>query len=308
MTKRRQNNIDLKQLIYPLFVVSGESKKQKVPSMPGVFRFSVDTLVKEVRHLRELGIKKYLLFGVPNSKDWQGTGAYRQGNIVEEAVGALKSSFKDIVIMTDVCLCAYLTHGHCGIIKKGAKIINRSQTLKALSSMALTHARAGADYVAPSAMAKGQVAAIRKQLDKEGYFDVKIMGYSAKFASNFYGPFRKIASSAPLFGDRSKYQLDSKRTDVALQKIKEDIGAGADIVMVKPALSYLDVIRKAKDSFKKTLAVYNVSGEYSLIKTGARQGFFKEKDIVYEILHSFKRAGADLIITYHAKDIATWQK
>jgi len=299
--------VDLKDLIYPLFVIAGKGRKEDVSSMPGVSRFSSDLLIEQIRELKNLGLEKFLLFGVPDSKDWDGVEAYGKDNLVVQAIKAIRAEFSTITLMTDVCLCAYTKHGHCGLIDKGHEEINGELTLKALSNMALSHAQAGADYVAPSAMADGQVKAIRNKLDENGFKHVRIMGYSAKFASNFYGPFRSIADSAPAFGDRRGYQLDYNRIQPALHKVEEDVQGGADIVMVKPALGYLDVIRKVKDSFSKPLAVYNVSGEYSFVKQGADVNLWKEKDMVYEILSSFKRAGADLIITYHAKDIARWQ-
>lgn len=301
------DDIDLSGLICPLFVISGQCKKERIPSMPGIHRFSIDRLIEEVGSLNSLGLNKYLLFGVPSKKSWMGSEAYDDKNIVAEAIKKLKANYGNINLFTDVCLCAYTSHGHCGIIKKGQKTINAKETLKALSRMALVHAHAGADYVAPSAMANGQVAAIRDKLDLNGFYKAKIMGYSAKFASNFYGPFRAIANSSPAFGDRRGYQLDCKDLQAALDKVKEDIEGGADIVMVKPAIGYLDVVSKVKGRFDKPLAVYNVSGEYAFVKQGMRSGLWKERDVVSEIFSSFKRAGADLIITYHAKDIALWQ-
>lgn len=306
--KTGQNVLKLSTLIQPCFVVGGKGIQDPIQSMPGISRFSVDRLIREVRSSYDLGITKFLLFGAPQAKSWKGTSAYDDDNIVAQALKVLKIKFPDITLMTDICLCAYTTHGHCGIVPKGKEKIHRASTLKALSDMALTHAKAGADYVAPSAMIDGQVKAIRQKLDQHGFQQTRIMGYSAKFASNFYGPFRDIADSAPAFGDRTGYQLDYCKADVALRKVKEDIQSGADIVMVKPALGYLDIVRQVKDFSCKPVAVYNVSGEYALVKNGVKSGLWKEKNIVYEILSSFKRAGADLIITYHAKDIAKWQK
>lgn len=300
--------IDLTALIYPLFVVPGRRIKQPVPSMPGVCRFSEDRLADEVKKLQDSGVGQFLLFGVPSSKDWRGTEACKGDSIIANAVRRVKSEVPQATVMTDICLCAYTHHGHCGIVKRGERWINKTETLKALSTMALKHVEAGADYVAPSAMADGQVRVIRNELDAHGFHDKKIMGYSAKFASNFYGPFRQVADSAPSFGDRRGYQLDYRQLWPAVKKVDEDIAGGADIVMVKPALGYLDVVRKVKDIFDKPLAVYNVSGEYSLVKEGVRSGLWRERDIISEIFSYFKRAGADLIITYHAKDIALWQK
>ena len=299
-------DIDLNSLIYPLFVKEGKYLREEIPSMPGVFRVSPDMLLDEALYLQGLGIKHILLFGVPEEKDWDGQLAYADKNIISRAVVLLKKSFPEIIVITDVCLCAYTSHGHCGILKDEKLGINNKATLDSLSRMALSHARAGADYVAPSAMAEGQVKAIRKTLDEFGYEKTKILGYSAKFASNFYGPFRDIAGSSPQFGDRRAYQLDYTDRENALKEIKDDIKEGADIVMVKPGLGYLDVVKDVKHRFKHPLAVYNVSGEYSMVKKGAQEGFWKEKDMVFEIISSIKRAGADFIITYHAKDIARW--
>lgn len=302
------NIIDINQLIYPLFVREGKGSSRKVFSMPGVNVYSLSGLLKQVAYLNKIGLRKFLIFGVPKSKTWQGKYAYENSNIVAKAVKEIKEKFPKIVVMTDVCLCAYNLHGHCGIIPRGKSSINSAATLKALSLMALSHAKAGVDFVAPSAMVNNQVRAIRQILDKEGFSKVKIMSYSAKFASNFYGPFRNIADSKPRFGDRSKYQLNYSKAKEALARIKKDIKQGADIVMVKPALGYLDIVKEAKAKLKHPLAVYNVSGEYSLVKQGAKLRFWDQKRIVDEVITSIKRAGADFIITYHAKDIAVWQK
>jgi len=300
------DRLKLTSLVYPVFVRAGKGLRETIPSMPGIYRFSPDSLAKEAGQLRKLGIEKILLFGIPESKDRYGSAAYKEGNVVSETVRLLKQRFPELVIMTDVCLCAYTSHGHCGILK-GRDIYN-SPTLEALTKTALSHARAGADYVAPSAMAEGQVGAIRRALDREGYRKTKIIGYSAKFASQFYGPFREAANSAPEFGDRRRYQLNWNGREHALSEIEDDINEGADIVMVKPALAYLDIVREAKDKFKHTLAVYNVSGEYAMVKAGARSGYWNEKETVFEIITAIKRAGADIIITYHARDIAKWLK
>ncbi|MFC1708620.1 porphobilinogen synthase [Candidatus Omnitrophota bacterium] len=306
--KPKRYNISVDELIYPLFVKPGRGLQEEIPSMPGVFRFSPDTLVKEVSKLERAGLRRFLVFGVPDEKDWQGSGACREDNIVAESVYSLKIHFSNISIITDVCLCAYTSHGHCGVIVKQQNTIDRIATLKSLSNMALSHARAGADFVAPSAMAKNQVKAIRSTLDKNGYAQTKILGYSAKFASNFYGPFRAVANSAPKSGDRRGYQLDYTKRESALDRVKQDIKEGADIVMVKPSLAYLDIVRDVKNRFNHPLAVYNVSGEYASVKNGAKNGFWDEREIVFEIISSIKRAGADFIITYHAKDIAGWLK
>ena len=304
----RLMDISLNNLIYPYFVVSGVNIKQEIKNFPGINRFSIDCLIKNLEKTLFLGVNKVLLFGLPNQKDDLGFAAYKKDNIVALAIKKIKAEFPKIVVLTDVCLCAYTKHGHCGILKKDKKTIDNKVTLGTLSRIALSHAQAGADWVAPSAMAEGQVLAIRKALDKSGFNETKILGYSAKFNSNFYGPFREAANSAPAFGDRSAYQLDYFDAQEALNKIKEDIDSGVDMVMVKPALSYLDVISKAKQRFKFPLAVYNVSGEYALVKYGAKQKLWDEKKIIREILSSITRAGADFIITYHAKDVAQWMK
>jgi len=299
-------NLDPSDFIYPYFVVSGKNKEEKIKSFPGIFRFSIDRLLEDLKNLRSLGLNKILLFGVPNNKDAIGTSAYSEDNIITSAVKKIKERFPGIIVMTDVCLCAYTSHGHCGIVM--GNVIDDKKTIEILAKIALSHAQAGADWVAPSAMAKWQVAAIRKELDKNGYRSTKILGYSAKFASNFYGPFRNAAGSKPKFGDRSSYQLNYADGKLALDEITADIKEGADAVMVKPALSYLDIIKSAKLKFRKPLAAYNVSGEYVFVKNGAKTGLWDEKNIVFEIVTSIKRAGADYIITYHAKDIARWLK
>lgn len=299
-------NIKTNDLIYPYFVTGGRGIEKKIKFFPGQLRFSVDRLVKEMEDLMDLGIDKVLLFGVPATKDALGSAAYSKDNIVSTAVRAVNKRFPRLKVMTDVCLCAYTSHGHCGILKKREKQIDNKATLAALSKIAVAHAEAGANYVAPSAMAKGQVGAIRKALNGSGHRNTKIMGYSAKFASNFYGPFRNVAGSAPKFGDRRAYQLDYRDRKSALREIGDDIGEGADIVMVKPALSYLDIIREARSEYRTPLAAYNVSGEYVFVKHGAMKGLWRERDMVFEVITSIKRAGADFIITYHAKDIARW--
>ena len=303
------STIKKSDLIMPYFVIEGRRKIEPITSMPGIARLSIDNLLKDIGGLRKLGIKKVLLFGVcsPKYKDEKASYAYSLEGIVPQAVAAIKRELKDVTVITDVCLCAYTLHGHCGIVKSRVKIDNK-KTLKALSEIALRHAEAGADWVAPSAMAKKQVYTIRKSLDKNGFKKTKILGYSAKFASNFYGPFRDAADSAPKFGDRKAYQLDYSDLRQALSEIEDDIKEGADAVMVKPALSYLDIISRAKQKFNKPLVAYNVSGEYSFVKLGAKFGFWDERKMVNEIMASIKRAGADSIITYHAKDIAGWPK
>lgn len=304
---RRSTIINLNSLIYPYFVAAGKGKAQEIKSFPGIRRFSVDRLLKDISETKKLGINKILLFGVSDKKDNLAKEAFREGNIVSLAVKEIKNRFTDLTVMTDVCLCAYTSHGHCRLFKGGLRVVDERKTLGTLAKIALSYAQAGADWVAPSAMAKRQVRVIRGALDENGFHKVKIMGYSAKFASSFYGPFRNAARSSPLFGDRSGYQLDPADSRKALDKIKDDIKEGADMVMVKPALSYLDIIRQTKEKYDFPLAAFNVSGEYALVKYGARHKLWNEQDIVREIITSIKRAGSDFIITYHAKDIARWQ-
>lgn len=299
-------NIKPDELIYPYFVVGGRDKKSGIESFPGIFRFSIDRLIADVSKIHKLGLNKILLFGVPDKKDAKGISAYKEDNLISLAVKRIKKEFPGVAVTTDVCLCAYTTHGHCGVLGKDGRALDSKATLDALANMALTHADAGVDFVAPSAMAVGQVAAIRKTLDRNGYGRTKIMGYSAKFVSNFYGPFRNAANSAPAFGDRSAYQLDYSDAKNAIKRIKDDMRQGADIVMVKPALAYLDIINRARKEVAVPLAAYNVSGEYAMVKNGARTGLWDEKKMVMEILTSIRRAGADLIVTYHAKDVAKW--
>ncbi|MDN5311925.1 MAG: porphobilinogen synthase [Thermoanaerobacteraceae bacterium] len=300
----RETRIDVKDLIYPLFVVHGEKVKQEINSMPGVYRFSIDTLVEEVKEIYSLGIPAILLFGVPSVKDEVGSEAYADDGIVQRAIKAVKDAVPSMFVITDVCMCGYTSHGHCGIVERGY-VVN-DKTVELISKTALSHARAGADMVAPSDMMDGRVGAIRKLLDEKGYSNVSIMAYSAKYASAFFGPFREAAESAPKFGDRKTYQMDPANSDEAMREIKLDIEEGSDIVMVKPALSYLDIIRRAKESFNIPVAAYNVSGEYAMLKAAAKMGWLDEKAVAMEILTSIKRAGADLIITYFAKDVATW--
>ncbi|MCX7831715.1 MAG: porphobilinogen synthase [Actinobacteria bacterium] len=302
----RENRVTVDDLIYPLFVMPGKDSIQEVSSMPGVYRFTIDRLVKEVEEVYSLGIPAVILFGIPEFKDEAATGAYDDHGIVQEAIRAIKKEVPDIVVITDVCLCEYTSHGHCGVIKDGE--INNDITLELLAQTAVSHAEAGADMVAPSDMMDGRVAAIRSALDNEGFENIPIMSYAAKYASAFYGPFREAAESTPQFGDRRSYQMDPPNVKEAIREIELDIEEGADIVMVKPGLAYMDVVRAARENFDHPIAVYNVSGEYSMVKAAARNGWVDEKRIVYEILTGFKRAGADLILTYHAKDVARWIK
>lgn len=299
-----QTHLLVKDLIMPYFVIEGRNKKESIKSIPGIYRLSLDNLIEDIKEIKNLGIKAILLFGVVHRKDETGTEAYRKDGIVQRAIKAIRKNIKDVVIITDVCLCGYTSYGHCGIVK--GRDIDNEETLKILAKIALSHAQAGADFVAPSAMMDGQVRIIRETLDKNRFSDTGILAYSAKYASNFYGSFREALDSQPQFGDRKTYQMDYRNSDEALREIQQDIDEGADIVMVKPALAYLDIIRRAKEKFNIPLAAYNVSGEYALIKLASQEGIVSEKDAILEILTSIKRAGADLIISYHAKEVAKW--
>jgi len=291
--------------IYPLFIVHGRNIRHEIGSMPGVFHLSVDQLAAESVELRQLGLPAVMLFGLPAAKDPLGLENFAPNGIVQQAIRELRRANPELVIMTDVCLCEYTDHGHCGIIE-GTQILN-DPTLEILGKVAVSHATAGATMVAPSAMMDGQIAAIRQALDTAGFNHTPIMGYSAKFASGFYGPFREAADSPPQFGDRSSYQMDPANGREAMREIELDVAEGADIIMVKPALPYLDIIRQARDRFPDLpLAAYNVSGEYSMLKAAARLGWLDEKRVALESLISIKRAGADMILTYWAKDAARW--
>ncbi|MCB0153356.1 MAG: porphobilinogen synthase [Anaerolineae bacterium] len=291
--------------IYPMFIVHGQNVRREVPSMPGVYQLSVDQLAAEADSLRRLGIPAVMLFGLPAHKDPVGLENFAADGIVQQAIRALHAADEDLVISTDVCLCEYTDHGHCGIIENG-QILN-DPTLEILGQVAVSHAQAGANLVGPSAMMDGQVGAIRRALDAAGFPNMPIMGYSAKFSSGFYGPFRDAADSPPQFGDRSTYQMDPANAREAMREIELDINEGADLIMVKPALPYLDIIRQARDRFPDLpLAAYNVSGEYSMLKAAARLGWLDEKRVALESLTAIKRAGADLILTYWAKDAARW--
>jgi porphobilinogen synthase len=301
----RETALDASDLIYPLFVKWGTGVRDEVSSMPGVFNISVDQLEAEARELLEIGIPAVILFGLPEHKDEAGSGAYDPDGIVQQAIRELKAKAPELYVITDVCMCEYTSHGHCGAIDEGGCVIN-DVTLEMLASVAVSHAEAGADMVAPSDMMDGRVAAIRAALDAEGFTDVPIMAYSAKYASAYYGPFRDAADSAPAFGDRKQYQMDAANAEEAIRETGLDIAEGADIVMVKPALAYMDIIRRVKDTFGMPTAAYNVSGEYAMVKAAAANGWIDEKRVVLETLTGFKRAGADLILTYHAKDAARW--
>lgn len=300
----RETQLSTSDLMYPIFVDRRIKSRVEIPSMPGVYRLSVEDLSREVEEVSTLRIPAILVFGLPAHKDPMGTEAYANDGIVQQSVQAIKQLAPELVVATDVCLCQYTDHGHCGIIQRGS-VVN-DETLELLSRIAVSHAEAGAEIVAPSAMMDGQVKAIRDALDSRGLHDTAIMAYSAKYASAFYGPFREAAESAPLFGDRRSYQMDPPNRREAMHEIAIDISEGADIVMVKPALSYLDVIRDARVRFRLPIAAYNVSGEYAMIKSAGVNGWLDEKKVASEILTSMKRAGADIIITYFAKEAARW--
>jgi porphobilinogen synthase len=298
----RETKLSVDDLVYPLFAVTGKSVKKPITSMPGQFQLSVDYIAKEAQKAHELGIPAILLFGIPAKKDEMATGAFAKDGIVQQAVKRIKNEVPDILVITDVCLCEYASHGHCGMLEKDC--VQNDTTLEVLAETALSHARAGADMVAPSAMMDGQVAAIREMLDENAFEDVPIMAYAAKYASSFYGPFREAAESAPQFGDRKAYQMDPANADEAIREISLDVSEGADIIMVKPALAYLDIICRAKQEFDLPLAAYNVSGEYSMIKAAAQLGWLDEEKAMVESLTAIKRAGADIIITYFAPQVA----
>jgi porphobilinogen synthase len=300
----RETRLQLDDLVYPLFVIAGENIKNPISSMPGCYQLSIGNVLPEVREIVQLGIKAILLFGIPAHKDAAATGAYDSEGVVQMAIRAIKDEFPDLVIITDVCLCEYTDHGHCGVVQEG-EVLN-DVTLELLAKMAVTHADSGADIVAPSDMMDGRVAAIRNALDDEGLTDTILLSYSSKFASAFYGPFREAAESAPAFGDRKTYQMDPANGEEAVREALLDIEEGADMIMVKPAIPFLDVIHAVKQETKFPLAAYNVSGEYAMIKAAAANGWLDEQRAVLEAITGIKRAGADLIITYHAKDLATW--
>lgn len=298
----RETVLTPNDFIYPLFVCPGRDRIQPVSSMPGVAQLSVDHIVKEAEDVQGLGIPGVILFGIPETKDPLGTEAYADSGVVQQAIRAIKDTTPDLLVATDVCLCEYTDHGHCGVIRDGD--VDNDGTLELLAQEALSHALAGADIVAPSDMMDGRVAAIRTVLDQNGLQQVAIMAYAAKYASGFYGPFREAAESTPQFGDRRSYQMDPGNSDEALREVALDIDEGADMVMVKPALSYLDVIARVKERFDHPVAAYNVSGEYAMIKAAAQNGWIDEARVVPEVLLSIKRAGADMILTYFAKEMA----
>lgn len=298
----RETHLTLDDLIYPLFIRPGEKVVEEVPSMPGVYRYSVDEAVEEVKKVRDLGIPAVILFGIPEHKDEVGSDTWSEEGIIQRALRAIKKEVPEIFVITDVCFCEYTTHGHCGVLHNHD--VDNDLTLENLRKQVVSHAENGADMVAPSGMMDGMVKAIREALDEAGFKHIPIMAYSAKFASAFYGPFREAAESAPAFGDRRSYQMDPANAREALKEVLMDVEEGADIVMVKPALAYLDIISKVKESVLVPVCAYNVSGEYSMIKAAGRLGWIDEKRVMWETLLSIKRAGADMIITYFAKEVA----
>lgn len=302
----RERNINTAGFIYPMFVCPGMNFQHEVSAMPGVYQKSVDKIVEECREVEDLGIAGVILFGLPDRKDSRGLVSLAADGVVQQAIEAIKKASLNLLVMTDVCLCEYTDHGHCGVVENG-EIVNDA-TLEILSEQALSHARAGADLVAPSDMMDGRIGAIRKKLDQHGFENLPIMAYSAKYCSGFYGPFREAAHSAPLVGDRRSYQMDPANAYEGLREVQFDLEEGADIVMVKPALAYLDVIRLVRDNCDAPIAAYNVSGEYSMVKAAAQNGWLDEKRVVLEILLGIQRAGAEIIITYHAKDAVRWLK
>lgn len=302
----REHHIRLEKLVYPLFIVEGSNIRKPISSMPGIHQQSIDEMLKEVESIAAAGIKSVLLFGIPSKKDSQATGAWIDDGIVQKATRAIKKNFPDMLVIADTCLCEYMDHGHCGIVSEGGVLNDPSLSIIAKTSV--SQARAGADIIAPSDMMDGRVAAIRQALDENGFEHIPIMAYSAKYASALYGPFREAAESAPQFGDRTTYQMDPPNVREALREIEMDIAEGADMVMVKPALPYLDVIAKARAMTDLPIAAYNVSGEYSMIKAAAANGWIDERRVVLETLTGIFRAGADVVITYHAPDVANWLK
>lgn len=298
----RENSLSVDNFIYPLFIVEGENIKEEISSMKGVYHFSVDKVLDEVKELLSLGLNAIILFGIPDVKDPLGSEGYSSNGIIQKAIKAIKNEYPEMYIVSDVCMCEYTSHGHCGILKDNGQVDNDA-TLPYLSKIALSHVEAGADMVAPSDMMDGRVGHIRKVLDENGYEAIPIMAYSAKYSSSFYGPFREAADSAPSFGDRKSYQMDYANSDEALREIMYDLEEGADIVIIKPALSYLDVIQRVKDNFNVPIAAYNVSGEYSMLKMAVDNGIVGEEAII-EVLTSIKRSGANIIISYFAKDVA----
>jgi porphobilinogen synthase len=300
----RETRLSINDFVYPLFVTDGKNSKKEIPSMPGNFQLSIDHLLKEVKELTALGIPAIILFGIPAKKDAEGRDARSDNGIIQRAVRAVKDASPEIFVITDVCFCEYTDHGHCGAIINGN--LDNDKTLEMLCEQVLTHAKAGVDMVAPSGMIDGMVGAIREALDENNYMNIPIMSYAAKYASAFYGPFREAAESAPQFGDRKSYQMDPANAREAIREVLLDVEEGADIIMVKPALAYLDIVRTVRELIDLPLAAYNVSGEFSMIKAASRLGWIDEQKIVLELLTSIKRAGADLILSYFSKDVARW--
>lgn len=302
----RENHVRVDELIYPLFVMEGENLAEPVESMPGICQYSLDRMNEELDRVKEAGIPAILIFGIPAHKDEVGSGAYDEHGIVQEAIRRIKKDYPELIVIADVCLCEYTSHGHCGLIKDG--VILNDETLPLLAKSAVSYAEAGADIVAPSDMMDKRVGAIRKALDEAGFTYTPIMAYSAKFASGYYGPFRDAAHSAPGFGDRKTYQMDPANGQEALREVEEDIAEGADLIIAKPAMAYMDIIRAIHENYNVPIVAYNVSGEYAMVKAAAANGWIDEKKIVMENMIGMKRAGAKMIITYHALDVARWLK
>jgi len=302
----RESTVSVNDLVYPMFSAFGSGIRKEISSMPGIYQQSIEHIVEEAREVKELGIPAVLLFGIPEAKDAVGSDAYSDTGIIQETIRAIKREVPGLAVITDVCLCEYTDHGHCGLIINGD--VDNDSTLELLAKEALSHVQAGADMVAPSDMMDGRVAAIREVLDENGYDSIPVMSYAVKYASGYYGPFREAAESTPMFGDRRTYQMDPANRLEALREAASDIEEGADIIMVKPGLPYLDILRDLRNECNLPLAVYNVSGEYSMVKAAAANGWIEEERVVMETMTGFKRAGADIIITYHAKDVARWLK
>lgn len=302
----RETKLQISELVYPIFVIEGENIKNPIPSMPGIHQYSIDRLEEELKRITERGIGSILIFGIPDHKDEVGSGAYQEDGITQRAIRSIKENYPNLLVIADVCLCEYTSHGHCGLVRNG-KILN-DETLPLLAQASVSLARAGADIIAPSDMMDGRIQAIREALDANGFIDIAIMAYSAKYSSAYYSPFREAAHSAPGFGDRKTYQMDYANGREAILEVEADLEEGADMVMVKPALAYLDVIKEVSQTFDSPVAAYNVSGEYSMVKAAAANGWIDEKKIVLENLTAIKRAGARIIITYHALDVAGWLK
>lgn len=300
----RETEISVKDLIYPIFVIEGKNVKNEVASMPGVFQLSLDNLAKEIKELQDLQIKAVMLFGIPAEKDAEGTGAYAEDGIVQEATRLIKETYPDMLVIADTCLCEYTSHGHCGVIRK--EDVDNDASLELLAKTAVSQAEAGADIIAPSNMMDGFVTVIRNALDKAGFSNIPIMSYAVKYASAFYGPFRDAADSTPSFGDRKTYQMDVANRKEALREAQSDVDEGADFLIVKPGLAYLDIMRDVSNHFNVPIVAYNVSGEYSMVKAAAQNSWIDEEAVVMEKLIAMKRAGADLILTYYAKDVAKW--